>query len=338
MMPDDDVTTPQPDAAATEPVPPPATPAGAVRETATVAAPRRGRFLWGFVTGCTTLFALLVFITVVSIAGTKHDEGSWLDSDRIGVLAVEGEIFDVRDAVEQLHNYRDDDDIKAIVVRINSPGGAIVPSQELFEEIRKVRKESGKPIVASLDSIAASGGYYVAVACDTIIANPGSLTGSIGVIAQWFNYEELLKWAKLRPETFTSGVMKDSGSPFRQLTEGERSYFNGIVTQLHSQFVRAVVAGRKGKMTEQQIRTIADGRVFTGEQALQLRLIDEIGDLHDAVAAAGKLAGMKGKPAIRYPRAYEPGLLNLLTDGKAASRILDTVAARWKAPFLYRWQ
>ena len=137
----------------------------------------------------------------------------------------------------RLTEFADNESVKAIVVRINSPGGSVSASQEIYREIRRVREESSKPVIASLDTVAASGGYYIAVGCDSIVANPGSITGSIGVIAQWFNVEKLVEWAKLSPETITSGAMKDAGSPFRQMSEGERDYFQRIVTQLHGQFV-----------------------------------------------------------------------------------------------------
>jgi protease-4 len=226
--------------------------------------------------------------------------------------------------------------VKAIVVRINSPGGAIAPSQEIYAAIRHTRKESGKPIVASLDSVAASGGFYIAAACDRIVANPGSITGSIGVILQWFEMKDLVQWAKMKPNTITSGALKDAGSPFRELSPEERAYFQQIVTQLHSQFIRDVAEGRKAKMKYEEVVRVADGRIFTGEQALQLKLVDQLGSIDDAVRTAGKLAGMQGEPQKLWPKPREERLLELLTGGDAET-LLEHVVSRRMPRFLYRW-
>lgn len=301
---------------------------------------RPHRLFWGLLGGCLVAFVVLTVITtiVAALSSDTDVQTRFVPGERVAILPVEGEISDVRDAIEQLHEYRDSHAVRAIVVRINSPGGSIVPSQELFEELRKVRKESGKPIVASLDSVAASGGYYVAVGCDRIVSNPGTLTGSIGVIAQWFNMEELVRWAKLKPQTFTSGMMKDSGSPFREMGERDRAYFQRIVTQLHDQFVRAVAAGRKGKLTHAQVAALADGRVFTGEEALRLNLVDELGDLHDAANVAARLAGIDENPRLIYPREVRRGLFDLIADTKAAESLLAKVLKANEVPFQYRWR
>jgi protease IV len=242
-----------------------------------------------------------------------------------------------RSAIELLQRYAKNDTVKAIVVRINSPGGAIAPSQEIYSAIRRIRQESGKPVVASLDSVAASGGFYIAAACEPIVANPGSITGSIGVILQWFDVKDLLQWAKLKPETITSGAMKDAGSPYRQMTDAERAYFQSVVTQLHSQFVRDVAAGRSKTMKLEDVQRIADGRIFTGEQALSLKLIDELGTIDDAVRRAGKLAGVEGEPAKLWPRRREPGLFDLLSESSDAEGLIERVAARRIPRFLYHW-
>jgi len=223
------------------------------------------------------------------------------------------------------------------VTRINSPGGAIAPSQENYEAGRNTPARSGKPIVASLDSVAASGGFYIAAGCDRIIANPGSITGSIGVILEWMNTKDLIAWAKMKPEIITSGAMKAAGNPYTDLTEAERAYFQSIVVQLHSQFVRAVAAGRRGKMTEAEVAKLADGRVFTGEQALGLKLVDEIGNLDDAVRAAAKLAGIRGMPGTIYPRKKKPGLFDLLSDSSSDSETAIGRIFNRRPRFLYRW-
>jgi protease-4 len=277
-----------------------------------------------------------VLLAILAAAmGSDRTELS-LSGEKVAVIAIEGEIVEARDTLDALKRHADNDTVKAIVIRINSPGGAIAPSQEIYSAIRRTHKDSGKPIVASLDSVAASGGYYIAAACDEIVANPGSITGSIGVILQWFNTKELIQWAKLKPETIISGAMKDAGSPYRELTEGERQYFQGIVTQLHSQFVRDVARGRNGKMKQEEVARLADGRIFTGEQALELKLIDELGSIDDAVRTAGKLAGIKGEPDRLWPRKREAGLLDLLNAGDAET-LLERVVSRRIPQFLYRW-
>src|SRR5204863_386888 len=209
----------------------------------------------------------------VIVAASRNGEtgGDVFSTQKIAIIPIDGEIFEARDTVEALHRYAENVTVKAIIMRINSPGGAIAPSQEIYEAVRKTRASSGKPIVASLDNVAASGGYYIASACDRIVSNPGSITGSIGVILEWMNTKDLIAWAKMKPEIITSGALKAAGSPYVDLTDAERAYFQSIVLQLHSQFVRAVAAGRRGKITEAEVARLADGRVFTGEQALALK-------------------------------------------------------------------
>jgi protease-4 len=293
-------------------------------------------FFLGAFTGCALLVAGFVFLAILAAAVTGETSELNLSGEKVAVVPIEGEILEARDTVDALRKYADNESVKAIVVRINSPGGAIAPSQEIYSAIRRTRRDSGKPIVASMDSVAASGGYYIAAACDTIVANPGTITGSIGVILQWFDLKELIQWAKLKPETITSGALKDAGSPYRELTAAERAYFQNIVTQLHTQFVRDVAQGREGKLKLDEVARIADGRVFTGEEALKLKLVDELGSIDDAVRTAGKLAGMSGEPARLWPKRREDRLLDLLTDSETAS-LLERVASRRVPQFLYRW-
>lgn len=298
---------------------------------------RAGAFFLGAFSGCLFLFGVLFFV-IVLIAASADDSGELnFSPTKVAIVPIEGEIVDARETLDLLHRYAGNTTVKAIVVRINSPGGAIAPSQEIYSAIRRVRNESGKPVVASLDSVAASGGFYIAAACDPIVANPGTITGSIGVILQWFDMKDLLQWAKLRPETITSGALKDAGSPYRQMTESERAYFQRVVTQLHRQFVRDVAAGRGGKMKLEEVEGIADGRIFTGEEALALKLVDELGTIDDAVRRAGKLAGIEGEPARLWPRRREPGLFDLLAGGEDADALLERIAARRIPRFLYRW-
>ncbi len=298
---------------------------------------RAGAFFLGAFSGCLVVFAL-VFLVGVVVAVSSGDSGQLqLSTNRVAVVPIEGEILDARDTIDSLHRYADNSLVRAIVVRIDSPGGAIAPSQEIYEAIRKIRQESGKPIVASLDSVAASGGFYIAVACDRIVANPGTITGSIGVIMQWMEMKDLLAWAKLKPETITSGAMKAAGSPYQQLTDAERQYLQGIVAELHGQFVRAVAEGRKGKISAAEVARIADGRVFTGEQALSLKLVDNIGNFDDAVKLAADLAGIHGKPAVIYPRTHKNGLLDLLSGSNDSEAAIQRILSRRAPRFLYRW-
>ncbi|HYC60192.1 MAG TPA: signal peptide peptidase SppA [Thermoanaerobaculia bacterium] len=297
---------------------------------------RVGTFFFGALTGCLVVIGLGVLFAIIAAAVGSDATDISLSSEKVAVIAIEGEIFEARETLDTLKRYADNNTVKAIVIRINSPGGAIAPSQEIYAGIRRTREDSGKPIVASFDNVAASGGYYIAAACDEIVSNPGSITGSIGVILQWFNTRELIAWAKLKPETITSGEMKDAGSPFRELTEAERQYFQGIVTQLHSQFIRDVAAGRAKKMKKEEVARIADGRIFTGEQALELKLVDELGSIDDAVRTAGRLAGIKGEPARLWPKPRDAGLFELLNAGDADA-LLERVISRRVPQFLYRW-
>jgi protease-4 len=297
---------------------------------------RAGTFFFGAVTGCVVVVGAFVLLAVIAAAMGSDATELNLAAEKVAVIPIEGEIIEAREILDALRKHAGNATVKAIVIRINSPGGAIAPSQEIYAAIRRTSDESGKPIVASFDSVAASGGYYIAAACDQIVANPGSITGSIGVILQWFNTKELIQWAKLKPETITSGAMKDAGSPFRELTDAERQYFQGIVTQLHTQFVRDVALGRKAKMKQEEVARIADGRIFTGEQALALHLVDELGSIDDAVRTAGRLAGIKGEPARLWPRRREPGLFDLLNAGDADA-LLERVVNRRVPQFLYRW-
>ena len=320
-------------AAAPPPVwqPPPA--AAAAAQT-----PRRSRagmFFFGAFSGCALVVIGIFILGAIALASDDESSEFSFAAEKVAVVPIEGEIVDARETLDLLHRYARNDTVKAVVVRINSPGGAIAPSQEIYSAIRAIRA-NGKPVVASLDSVAASGGYYIASACDPVIANSGTITGSIGVILQWFDMKDLVSWAKLKPETITSGALKDAGSPFRQLTDAERQYFQNIVTQLHTQFVRDVAEARKDKLKREDVEKVADGRVFTGEQALGLKLVDRIGTIDDAVRAAGQAGGIQGEPARVWPRRRENGLFDLLAED-GASAVLERIASRRVPQFLFRW-
>ncbi len=232
---------------------------------------------------------------------------------RVGVVDLEGIILSADRFRDMLKRFHDASNIRAVVVRINSPGGGVAASQELNSELRRFRRETGKPVVVSMESVAASGGYYAAVAADHIVANPGTITGSIGVIIQWMNYGDLLEWAKIRTVTLTSGALKDAGNPTRPLTDEERKYFEDLILKLRAQFQAAVAEGRKGRLKPGALEQMSDGRVVTGEEALALGLVDEIGDFRDAVDRAARLAHLSVPAEIWHPRPMRPGLIDLLT-------------------------
>ena len=219
-----------------------------------------------------------------------------ISSDKVAVVKIEGIILDSDDVIDQLKKYSKDTSVKAIILRINSPGGAVVPSQEIYEEINKIRKKTGQKIVVSMGTVAASGGYYIASAADKIIANPGTLTGSIGVIMEFASVGELMKKIGVKDETVAVGKRKDVGNFMRTMTPDEREYLQNVLHDVHSQFVDAVAAGRK--MKTQDVWALADGSVYTGRQAKAVGLVDEIGDLDDAIKAAGKLANIQGEPKV----------------------------------------
>jgi len=253
----------------------------------------KSRTLW---TGClVTFLVVLFFVGLSAVVLVLLGKGSLFASrERVGVVEIKGVLADSRTIIKQLDRYRDDSSIKAIVLRINSPGGAVGPAQEILREVEKIRQK--KKIVASLGTVAASGGYYIASGADLIMANRGTATGSIGVIMQFMNLEGLYGKVGVGTETFKSGPHKDMGSPSRPTTPEERVIFQSMIDDIYNQFVEVVAKGRHKDVAE--IRPLADGRVFTGRQAKELGLVDRLGDFHDAVLLAGELAGIPGEPTI----------------------------------------
>ena len=226
---------------------------------------------------------------------------SILAGEGIGVLQIEGAIDDAREVLRELKRFKEAPWIKAVVVRIDTPGGAVAPTQEIFEAMQKTKKL--KPLIASMGSMATSGGYYIASACDKIVANPGTLTGSIGVIMQLGNVEELMKKIGVKGLNIKSGPNKDIGSPFAPLSAEGREILQSLVDNVHSQFVSAVARGRG--MDENKVRQLADGRVYSGAQAKELGLIDQFGTLEDAIDLAAKRVGIDASPAVYYSRAEQ---------------------------------
>jgi len=235
-------------------------------------------------------------------------EGGFTGGDKVAVLRVENVILDSQIYLESLKKIKNDDGIKAVVVRIDSPGGAVGPSQEIYSALLELREH--KPVIASIGGVGASGGYYIACAGEKIFANPGTITGSIGVIAQFASYEKLLAWAKVDVEVITSGKFKDVGSPFREMNEADREYIQELIDNVHVQFKTAVSKARDLDMNE--VNVIADGKIFTGEQAKELKLIDELGTINDAVTLAGSMGGIEGEPSVVSFPKKKSALLDMI--------------------------
>ncbi len=258
------------------------------------------------------LFVLAVFALVYVTLHAGQDSSSALSGfgDKIGVVDLEGVILSPKIIVPQLKKFADDDSIKAIVLHVNSPGGGVAASEEIYREVKRIRDDKKKPVVASIETVGASGAYYVSAATNKIFADKGSIVGSIGVIAEWVNYGDLLQWAKLKEVVFKTGEFKDTGSPTRELTPAEKEYMQGLINNMYGQFIQAVADGRKMKVDE--IRTIADGKVWTGEQALKMKLIDQEGDFETAIRETAKSVGIKGEPVLVRPDKDRKTMLDLM--------------------------
>jgi protease-4 len=245
-----------------------------------------------------------VLFLIASLSGNTSAVGlSVVAGDRVALVKIEGVLLGSEQVVEEVRNYAEDSSIKAIIIRIDSPGGGVVPSQEIYNAVKSAKKE-GKKIVVSMGSVAASGGYYIAAAADRIVANPGTLTGSIGVKMEFANLEKLLDKIGVKGMVVKAGEYKDIASPYREMTAEEKKLLQDVIDDVHSQFIRAVAEGRG--LPEADVRTIADGRIFTGQQALGLKLVDQLGDLADSIEIAGTLAGIKGKPTVIEKRKKIP--------------------------------
>lgn len=267
--------------------------------------PRRRRpYLRGCLIVILVLFGIVVIISSLSMV-------EWLSfrwSKKVAVLPINGLIIDSEEPIEQLREFVKDDSVKAIVIRLNTPGGGVGPSQEIYEEVRKVRGK--KVLVGSMGAVAASGGYLIACASDMIFANPGTITGSIGVIMKFVNVEDLIGKIGVKGFVVKSGEFKDIGSPIRNMTAEERRLLQTVIDNVHSQFVDSVAEGRK--LSREDVLAIADGRVFTGEQARALGLVDRLGNLEDAIEEAGKMANIEGEPKVVTPPKKRFSIFELL--------------------------
>jgi protease-4 len=257
------------------------------------------------------LFLVLFGFLVLAWSAVKSTTASGLDAElstgtgpRIGVVELKGTVggdgergIDADKVVKLLRKYDRDDDVRAVVVRIDSPGGSVAPSQEIYSALRNLRKK--KKVVASMGNLAASGGYYIAAAADQIYASPGTLTGSIGVVFTHFNVRGLLEAVKIEETTLKTGKYKDTLSPYRPLNELDREEVQSISEDVYGQFIRDVAEGRGLK--EEEVRKLAEGRIYTGRRAKDLRLVDELGGFQDAVAKAWQLAGQSGEPRLQLP-------------------------------------
>ena len=281
------------------------------------------------------VISVLILVSLVGLAFRGSDKQKVTQSEKIAIIYVEGVIVGGRgqnnvfseqggtdQVIKQLHEARDDSSVKAVVLRINSPGGSAAASQEVGEEIKKLRAK-GKVVVTSMADVAASGGYWLAACTDKIYANSTTMTGSIGVYVPYANWEELYKKVGIYQEKIKSGAHKDILSPERPMTNEERAIIQVMVDDIYNQFVAVVVEGRK--MDEMQVRKLADGRIFTGNQAKQLGLVDELGNMYDAIDGAATLAGISGKPVIKEYGKQSPWSMLFGANGQAGSLLEQVI-------------
>jgi protease-4 len=299
--------------------------------------PRSRVFLWVLLGGGAFFLFLLAVFTLVYFTVRSQQKDSFAGfGDKIAVVDLEGVILSPKEMVEQLRKYGDDSSIKAIVIHVNSPGGGAAASEEIYREVLRIRDVKKKRIVASIETVGASGAYYVSSATNKIFADNASIVGSIGVIAEWYNYEELLKWAKLQAIVLKAGEFKDTGSPVRPMTPAERAYMQGLIDNMHTQFIHSVAEGRH--MKDAEIQPLADGKVWTGEQAMPLKLIDEIGDFRAAIADTAKSVGIKGEPTLVRPEKDRKSVLDLLF-GDVSEYLPDPAKLmQTNAGFYYLWK
>lgn len=271
--------------------------------------------------GLGAIVALIVFFFAVFflLARMTGRPSRLAFGDKIAVIEIRGVITQSSDVIEEILEYTEDSGVKAIVLRIDSPGGGVGPAQEIYQEVVKARKT--KKVVTSMGSVAASGGYYIACASDLIVANPGTITGSIGVVMQFANFEELLKKVGIKGVVLKSGENKDIGSPFRDMTPEEKRIMQGVLDNVHQQFIQAVADGRK--LERSKVLQIADGRIFSGEQAMGYGLVDKMGGLQEAIEVAATLVNIEGKPKVIYPKKRQ-SLLDLFLR-EMVSTLLDVL-------------
>jgi protease-4 len=287
--------------------------------------------------GAFFLFVLAVFSLVyltLHAGGSQAGFGGF--GDRIGVVDLDGVILSPQPVVGQLKKFADDSSIKAIILHVNSPGGGVAASEEIYREVKRINQEKKKRIVVSIETVGASGAYYVASASNKIYADQGSIVGSIGVIAEWVNYEDLLKWAKLKSIVFKTGEFKDTGNPAREMTPSEQAYMQSLIDNMFGQFVQAVADGRGMKFDD--VKAIANGKVWTGKEALAMKLIDDTGDFEAVVNDTAKSVGISGEPTLVHPEKDRRTLLDLMT-GDISQYFPDTTKMlEQHVGFYYLWK
>jgi protease-4 len=276
--------------------------------------PRRSGWFWASIFIGIVIVGVLGFTAlIVELVRSGGDtDTTFTSSNSIAVIDVSGVILDADKVDKQIRAFGDDSNVKAIILHIDSPGGGAAASQEIYHEVLSVRAETKKPIVASIESVGASGAYYIASGCDKIYANPASVVGSIGVIMEWTNYGELMRWAKMKNITIHAGELKDAGDPTRDLTPKEEAYFQSLVDNMYGQFIHDVAIGRH--TSDDKIKVLATGQVWTGEQAQPLGLIDAQGGFRVALMDTAKSVGIKGEPHIVRPSRVKPSFWSALTD------------------------
>ncbi len=278
-------------------------------------------------------FMLVTAVTTEGTSDTVEETYGGTGSERVAIIEIDAPIVDAEDVIRQLRKYRKRSSVKAVVLRLDSPGGGVVPSHEIFEEVRRVRKY-GKPVVASMGSVAASGAYYIACGADVIVANPGTITGSIGVISEFASFQPLLEKIGIENTTITSGEFKDTGNPTRRMRPEERAYLQRTVDNVYAQFLEIVAEGRH--LEADSVRQLADGRIYTGEQAFGNGLVDTLGTLYTAIRIAGNLGKIKGEPRVMREKEQET-VLDLLV-GTQARRSIEQMGTHMQAggPLEYR--
>ena len=285
------------------------------------------------------LTVLIILVVTALLLGTAmfvflklfEPSSSLSFTEKIGVISIDGTISDSRVITSQLVKFRKNKKIKAIILRINSPGGSVGATQDIYREIQKTIQT--KKVIASMGSVAASGGYYVAAAANKIVANPGTITGSIGVIMEFVRFKDLLNKIGINFEVIKSGEFKDMGSPLRELTERERKLLNALIEDIQKQFVKEVAAGRN--LTVEEVQKIADGRIFSGARAKELGLVDMLGNFQDAVDIAKNMVGIKGEVTLVYPKKTKLELWKLLI--KTAAGSVTQLLQNTKTQIEYRW-
>jgi protease-4 len=301
---------------------------------------RSRTFLW-IVIGGGVFFVFLLAVFALVYYSVRHGETSTeiMRSGSGGTIAVvdlEGVIVTPKDTVKQLKKFADDNAVKAIILHINSPGGGVAASEEIYNEVRRIRDEKKKPIIASIETVGASGAYYVASGANKIYSDNGSIVGSIGVIMEWYNYADLIKWAKLKNVVIKTGEFKDTGNPARDLTPAEQQYLQATAENMLGQFVASVASGRGLKVED--VNSIADGKVWTGEQAKSMKLVDQIGDFETVVRQTAKTVGIKGEPTLVRAEKEKRSLTDLIF-GDASEIWPDTAKLIQSNPgFYYLWK